>query len=391
MAAAHQALQHLLACGAPCRVMSRDPLMAQRPAPRPENTSKMIVRRCLRWLAAALFLHSLLFSFAEAHDAQRSELRLEIRQSEVMAQYLLDAADFKWIDFSGNEVVEQEEFDQAVPRLVETINSHVQLRSGTSEPSLAVTGYELRDGHYIRLDITYAFPSRLARLSMTSSLWRATAPGHQQFITAQMGGELQQAVLDVRHPSFEFSTRGSSRWRAALRFIAVGLEHIFTGYDHLAFLLLLAVAAANVRTLVLTATCFTVAHSLTLALAVLNIVAPPAKMVESAIALSIAYVALENMANWQFAPRYVAVFLFGLVHGIGFSGVLREMALPRTELLVSLLTFNVGIEIGQVVVVSVVYFALKRAPAGHRQRIAIALSGLVLLVAIYWLVQRAVL
>ena len=114
------------------------------------------------------------------------------------------------------------------------------------------------------------------------------------------------------------------------------MEHIITGYDHLAFLLLLVLAATSVRSLVVIVTSFTIAHSVTLGLATFDIVVLPGRLVESAIALSIAYVALENLLRVRALPRHYVTFLFGLLHGFGFSNVLREMELPRSDLALSL-------------------------------------------------------
>ena len=126
-------------------------------------------------------------------------------------------------------------------------------------------------------------------------------------------------------------------------FFLLGIEHILTGYDHLLFLLALILRGGNLWSLFKIITAFTIAHSITLALAALNIVMLPERLVEATIALSIAYVAAENLfMRKAVSHRWAVSFLFGLVHGFGFSNVLRELGLPKEGLLWSLLNFNLG-------------------------------------------------
>jgi hydrogenase/urease accessory protein HupE len=136
--------------------------------------------------------------------------------------------------------------------------------------------------------------------------------------------------------------------RGAASFFPLGIEHILTGYDHLLFLLALILRGGNIWSLLKIITAFTLAHSITLALAALNIVTLPDQLVEATIALSIAYVAAENVfMRKAVSHRWAVSFLFGLVHGFGFSSVLRQMGLPREGLVWALLNFNLGVEAGQ--------------------------------------------
>jgi len=142
-------------------------------------------------------------------------------------------------------------------------------------------------------------------------------------------------------------------------FFLLGIEHILSGYDHLLFLLGLILRGGRMLSLLKIVTAFTVAHSVTLALAVLDVVVLPDRLVEAVIALSIALVAAENLSPRPAVPRrWVVSFLFGLVHGFGFSAALRELGLPRQGLVLSLLGFNLGVEAGQALVVALVLPAL---------------------------------
>jgi len=144
-----------------------------------------------------------------------------------------------------------------------------------------------------------------------------------------------------------------------LSFFLLGIEHILSGYDHLLFLLGLILRGGRMLSLLKIVTAFTVAHSVTLALAVLDVVVLPDRLVEAVIALSIALVAAENLSPRPAVPRrWVVSFLFGLVHGFGFSAALRELGLPRQGLVLSLLGFNLGVEAGQALVVALVLPAL---------------------------------
>jgi hydrogenase/urease accessory protein HupE len=142
-------------------------------------------------------------------------------------------------------------------------------------------------------------------------------------------------------------------------FFFLGVEHIVTGYDHLLFLLALILCGGNLIQLLKIITAFTLAHSLTLAAAALNIITLPSVLVEAVIALSIAYVAFENLyPRYAISRRWTISFVFGLMHGFGFSSVLREIGLPQDNLIWSLLNFNLGVEAGQLAAVVLVLPAL---------------------------------
>jgi hypothetical protein len=174
-------------------------------------------------------------------------------------------------------------------------------------------------------------------------------------------------------------------------FVLLGIEHILIGWDHLLFLLVLLLGGGGWLALAKIITAFTIAHSVTLALAALDVVALPSRLVEAVIALSIAYVAAENLLPRRTAaPRWVVSFAFGLVHGFGFSSVLRELGLPTHGLLLSLLGFNLGVEAGQGLVVAAVLpvLAILRTTRWER-RVVWSSSSAILLVGVALFVERA--
>ncbi len=182
---------------------------------------------------------------------------------------------------------------------------------------------------------------------------------------------------------------GTSRWGTATSFLSLGIEHIFTGYDHIVFLFGLLVVGRGFRQLIAVVTAFTIAHSTTLTLATIGVVAPAVWTVEGAIALSIAYVGIENLVSKDLARRWRIAFVFGLVHGFGFANFLRAMDLPRSALAVSLFTFNAGVEIGQVAIVALMYPLLRAIQrTAHHERIVRYASVVILVMGLYWFYER---
>ncbi len=208
-------------------------------------------------------------------------------------------------------------------------------------------------------------------------------------VTVVLNGKVQEGILDATHPDAFFTSAGASRLQTAGRFIWLGVQHIALGYDHLAFLLGLLVATASLRSLVKVITSFTIAHSITLALATFNVVILPTRLTESMIALSIVYVAAENLIRNRAIERYRITFLFGLVHGFGFSNVLREMQLPRGHLALSLFSFNLGVEIGQLIFVLLLFPLIADLMSSGWTKLRPAVSIIVGCLAVYWFIQRA--
>ena len=142
-------------------------------------------------------------------------------------------------------------------------------------------------------------------------------------------------------------------------FLRLGVGHILTGYDHILFLMSLLVVGGGLRELWKIVTAFTLAHSVTLSLAVLNIVTLPSVWVERAIALSLIYVAVENIVRRRMNHRWQLTFAFGLIHGLGFAGILQELNVSTVNLPLVLTSFNLGVEIGQLVIISVTFMAFQ--------------------------------
>ena len=219
-------------------------------------------------------------------------------------------------------------------------------------------------------------------------------PSHQTFVNFYDAGALtSQAILGGDETAYQyFVGRRQGTLAVIQEFVPQGVHHILIGPDHLLFLIGLLLLGGAVRRLLLVVTAFTVAHSITLALAVLDIVSPPGNVVEPIIALSIIYVGADNLlVRGGRDMRVWIALVFGLIHGFGFASVLREMGLPTGALGWSLFSFNLGVEIGQVVVAVVVASALMmlrgRSEAAGR-RLAVAGSIAVMAAGLFWFVQR---
>ena len=202
-------------------------------------------------------------------------------------------------------------------------------------------------------------------------------------------GGASPGVVDVVGASAREASSGAAFERAAW-FVRMGLEHILTGYDHLLFLLGLVLASRGVRALLAVVTAFTVGHSISLASSALGIWAPSPALVEPLIAASIAYVGIENLIVREVASRWRLTFLFGLVHGFGFAGALREVHFERESVPLVLASFNVGVELGQlavlVAVVPVVLFL--RRERWFETAGVVALNGGVASLGLAWAVVR---
>ncbi|HJN45847.1 MAG: HupE/UreJ family protein [Vicinamibacterales bacterium] len=178
-----------------------------------------------------------------------------------------------------------------------------------------------------------------------------------------------------------------------LQYLQLGFVHIVPrGLDHILFVLGLFLLGTRLRPLVWQVTAFTVAHAATLSLAVFDVVSLPATLVEPLIALSIVYVAVENVLTDRLHPwRPAVVFGFGLLHGLGFAGVLQEIGLPQQERLLGLLSFNVGIELGQLLVIALALAAVGwcRHRVWYRSRVGIPVSSAIAAVGLFWTLERA--
>jgi hypothetical protein len=205
--------------------------------------------------------------------------------------------------------------------------------------------------------------------------------------TEWIGGDAWSGAIDLKH--------GVRRRRLEVvrQYLELGFTHILPkGLDHILFVLGIFLLSLRLRTIVTQVTTFTLAHSITLGLTMYGIVSLPPRVVEPLIAVSICYVAIENMFIARLTPwRLALVFTFGLLHGMGFAGVLQQLGLPRSDFLTALLSFNVGVEAGQLTVIAMAAACVwrYRHRPWYRRRIVIPASLAIAAVGGYWMVTRA--
>ena len=292
--------------------------------------------------------------------------------------------------------------------------AYVQARLGVSSAgercTLNVAAHEVdrhTDGAYAVLRLAGLCASEAPVITVDYRLLFDVDPTHRGLVryVAPDGGS-KSLVLSADKPTVSLSSHTSALDQAAA-YLVQGVHHIWEGFDHLLFLLSLLFPAVLVwkgggwtpvrsfRSALIDAativTAFTVAHSITLTLAVIGVVALPSRLVESAIALSVVLAAANNLWPVVRHGRVLAAFGFGLIHGFGFAGALGELGLPDGALALSLASFNVGVELGQLAVVAVflpLAFAL-RATAVYRSVVLKAGSAAIVVIAMLWFVERA--
>ena len=216
-------------------------------------------------------------------------------------------------------------------------------------------------------------------------------------ITYDSGRCIQKDLLRKDHPFISIGAE-RSRYEIFTDYISLGFFHILTGVDHLLFLLALVLLANNLKVLILSATAFTVSHSSTLLLSIFNLLEVPSLYVEAMIAASIVIVYREVLRDdLESAGRRhlpMMVFLFGLLHGLGFAGMLNTIGLPHGEIPMAVLAFNIGIELGQILFIFVstaLLLGFGAVTGMKKKKINIVLSYIFGSIAFFWLIERTML
>ncbi len=338
-------------------------------------------------VAAAALAHPVPFSYVDLHiDPNAIDLTVVV--------HMFDLAHDLGTDPTA-PLLDASVFAKQSDAMLGLLKSRLQVAANgqpLADPSWSAPE-ALPDRQSVRFRARYQMPSRPASVTVTAALFPYD-PQHQTFLNFYESGKLTaQAILDNNHRQLEYFAGGAQGAFAVMRkFVPAGIHHILIGPDHLLFLVGLLLLGGSMRRLLLIVSAFTVAHSVTLSLAALNIFTPPARIIEPAIALSILYVGLDNlMVGRGRDVRAWIAFAFGFIHGFGFASVLRELNLPTQALGWSLFSFNAGVEIGQLLVVVVVASALIALRARSElagRRLAFAGSLAVMLAGAFWFVQR---
>jgi hypothetical protein len=348
---------------------------------------------------------------ADAHVSDTSLLRVQVLPDKLQIEANVDLLTLNRavrLDADGDGTVTRGEFAKATPPLEAFFREKLRLKIGGEAPSLGSARApewqspkeNASESDFQSVHVSFVFerarPVGANGFRLEDGVFDAFGSAHNVIFAVVEGETTQQAVLteetpgldyDFSNPSKAGASNSSSDTSSSL--FGLGVHHILEGYDHLLFLLTLLVAASGWRQMVGIITAFTAAHSLTVGLAVFGVTRLPEKWVECTIAASIAWVAAENLWRGGGENRWRQTFFFGLVHGFGFAGGLRELQLPREGLAWSLMLFNVGVEAGQLLVVAPLFpvlHLLRRTL--FRGLVLRGLSFGALATALVWLGQR---
>ena len=240
------------------------------------------------------------------------------------------------------------------------------------------------------MQVEYVCPAPPKALLIRDDMADTLGEKHHVIAVMTWSGGSSSLNFSATEREARVSLAGTETPQSAGSFFLLGVEHIATGYDHLLFLLALILCGGNLVSLLKIITAFTLAHSITLGAAALDIITLPSALVEAVIALSIAYVAFENLfPRFAVSHRWHISFLFGLVHGFGFSSVLKEIGLPKDSLIWSLLNFNLGVEAGQLIAVMItVPLLIQLRKTSWEKPVVQRLSQLVLLIGLLLFTER---
>ncbi len=357
---------------------------------------------------------------AHAHTVGQSYLYLQVYEHRVAGRFEISLADFNAaLRLSGTDgEITAANLDQKIDVLKAYYLSHVTISDARGPLSIAFTTHGLfaERGGFALLSFDLGGLERVPdRLTFDYSVLFDEEPRHRGFLlvehnwaTGSFANEGRISLVfspDDRRKDFDIATGG--RWRGFLAVVRLGADHIWMGFDHVMFLVALLLPAVLVRkhgrwresadfmaalvNVVKIVTAFTVAHSVTLSLSALGIVHLPGRLVEVVIAASIAFAAADILFPVFRGRIWLVVFGFGLFHGFGFAGALEEMGVLREHIGLSLFAFNLGVEIGQVVIVTLLFpllFALRRLPIYRQLALPVAAAAMIL-VSMGWVVERA--
>lgn len=356
------------------------------------------MRRDIGWIALFSVASLLWPSVTRAHPVPFSyvDIRLEAGRVDIaVVVHVFDVAHDLKIE-TPDALLDPAALDTRAAGVADLLRARLRLEAdGAAVTPVTWSPPErLVERQSLRLQASVPLSRTPGRLGVVADMFPYD-PQHRTFVNVyERGAIAAQAILDKNRTTFDYFTGSpQGRWAVLKKFVPAGVHHILIGPDHLLFLVGLLLLGGSLKQLLLVVTAFTIAHSITLALAALRVLIPPADAIEPAIALSVVYVGVDNLlvgAGGRDTRMWVA-FAFGLIHGFGFANVLREMELPSRALGWTLFGFNAGVEVGQLIVVVIVASALAwiraRSPIAGR-RLAFGGSIVVTLAGVFWFIQR---
>ena len=339
---------------------------------------------------------------AHAHKPSDSYLYLSAEGEALRGQWDIALRDLEHaigLDANGDGAITWGELRRKQAEVAAYAFARLKLGGCSLKPGALMVD-EHTDGAYAVLEFVGHCGDVLPRrMELEYTLFADLDPTHRGLLRARFGERTVTGVLGPDQPRLSLDPDGRSRWAQFLDYGREGVWHIWIGFDHVLFLLSLLLPAVLLAARFAPAlwdvfkvvTAFTVAHSITLALAALSVVTLPSRLVEAAIAASVVLAALNNLWPVVQRARWLVAFTFGLIHGFGFASVLAGLGLPQESLVVALLGFNLGVEAGQLVIVAL-FLPLAYTVRGtwfYRRIVLAGGSGLIAAIAAVWLAERA--
>lgn len=365
----------------------------------------------MRIVFAALLL--LLCTLAHAHKPSDSYLTVKVEDGRIEGQWDIALRDLEYaigLDANGDSEITWGELSARHSEIASYALARLQVSTGGAACALRVSDHlvdQHSDGAYAVIRFDAACPQSVDGLAIRYTLFFDLDPTHRGLARIQAAGATQTAVFSPERSEQAFAPVAASSVAQIMAFVREGIWHIWIGFDHVLFLLSLLLPAVWQRgggrwepvprfgpafwEVFRVVTAFTIAHSITLSLAALELVSLPSRLVESAIAASVLLAALNNLFPLVSDRRWLMAFGFGLIHGFGFASVLTDLGLPQGALISSLFGFNLGVEMGQLAIVAV-FLPLAYAMRKTRFYARVVFAGgsvLVIMLAAVWLMERA--
>lgn len=363
------------------------------------------MRHRLLYCGIMMVLGSLLGAFVatpvEAHWADLAVAEIVVGAQQVQMMLTFPTGLVATADDNRDGQISSDEVRAHRTELQRFLGDRISLTDGRraglltvkpSETAPSMPNLNVAPGTHSSLLLVYSWPQPIQEVTIRYGLFVPGVSTASCLATILYRGKVRSFVFTPEHRELSLSSGRALPTAQIGSFLRLGITHILTGYDHILFLVSLLMLGGGLRYLLKVVTAFTVAHSLTLSLAVLNVVTLPSRWVESAIALSIIYVAAENFwrKDVSLRQRWLITFGFGLIHGLGFASILTEMNVPRAHLALSLVSFNLGVEVGQVAIVTAAFLllhALRTVPWESTLRRWISAGAVAM--GLVWFVQRA--
>jgi len=348
-------------------------------------SSRLAGTRAAGGTILAVLFSLLPLQYAEAHDPGLSSATVVVGDQEINVVALFHSRDLEQLTKNGAS-----SYSSLANQIL-----HLEHGGESLSPKLARVESDVNDN--VRFQLSYIRPP-LGSLTISSGIIGRLPFGHREFVTIRTasGESLSDRLLSARENEFSVFLASAPQSRAVsgfADFFLLGIRHILTGYDHLLFLLGILIVCSGFFAAARIITCFTLAHSITLALATFHVVNLSSHIVEPLIAASIVYVGCENLVGRNSLQwRWILTFAFGLVHGLGFASALKEMGVGESSVGIALplFSFNVGVETGQLAIAALILpLAWKAKESANLSRLAVpSLSAIIVIAGSFWFVER---